>query len=88
MTNTDDRPSPHELLRAYYPLQGAVAPLAEILRVHPTVAEAVIELAMVMGIHAAERVFGDDQRRALLLAEMSYGQTPKQRHVFINGMGE
>ena len=51
----DDRLTPHELIRRYYPLEGCVAPLAEIIRTQPAVAEAVIELAMVLGIHAQER---------------------------------
>jgi hypothetical protein len=66
---------PRELLKSYYPLEGAVAPLAELLRVEPRLAEDVVALAMVMGIHAAER-------RAAYTAEINpwnpFGPSPRQ----------
>ncbi len=46
---------PRELIRRYYPLEGAITPLVEIARVQPSVLEQVIALAMVLGIHAAEQ---------------------------------
>ena len=47
---------PRELIKQqYYPLEGAIAPLAELLRINPRMADEIICLAMVMGIHAEER---------------------------------
>jgi hypothetical protein len=52
---TDDaRPTPHELIRQYGRLSDAVAPLAQLATLSPRMLDEVIELAMAMGIHAAE----------------------------------
>lgn len=52
----DLRPTPRELLRRYYPLSDAVRALAVLAEVNGgKVLEDVIELAMVMAIHAEQR---------------------------------
>lgn len=50
---------PRDLIRRYYPLEGAIAPLVELVKVQPAIAEQVIALAMVMGIHAEARRAAD-----------------------------
>jgi hypothetical protein len=52
--NPDDR-TPIELIRIYGTLKESARPLADLVRVNPGLAEEIIALAMVMGIHAGEK---------------------------------
>lgn len=47
--------APRELIRQRYALEGNIAPLAELLKLNPYLADEIIVLAMVLGIHAEER---------------------------------
>lgn len=70
--HTDD-PTPATLVRDYYPLQGSVDSLVDLLRTNgPTIYRAVVELAMGLGIQAARnkyRLDEVDMRRADVVAK-------------------
>lgn len=54
---------PRELIKQrYYPLEGAIAPLAELIRINPQLIEEIISLAMVMGIHTGQQRVQADRR--------------------------
>lgn len=52
--------TPHDLLKEYYPLEGVVAPLAQLIKTNPMLIEGILELAMATAIHAAWRRLEED----------------------------
>lgn len=78
-TAQDDDLDPRQLiLREYSMLEGAVEPLAQLLKVNPQLAGEIIRLAMVLGIRAEEHHEADVRRQevaARIATKM--GATPR-----------
>lgn len=75
MNEPDDDLDPRQLILQHYgSLEGAVSPLAQLMKVNPRLAEEIIRFAMVCGIHAEQtRVALDAQREMLLKIKSGMG---------------
>lgn len=79
MTDQDDDLDPRQLiLREYSMLEGAVEPLAQLLKVNPQLAGEIIRLAMVLGIRAEEHHEANARRiEATTRLALGLGATPR-----------
>lgn len=74
-----DDATPRDFLRRFGPLREAVSPLADLARLQPEMLTEIIELAMVMGVHAQERKAAEPDLTAIA-STLKFWRNPNDTH--------